>query len=72
MGINHWKFEVLTICTICSDMKTTKEKSFDAVKIQREIRDKIRAETENMTYEELKKYIEQQVSKNEIKPLGQK
>lgn len=53
-------------------MKTTKEKTFDAVKIQREIRDKIRAETENMTYEELKKYIEQQVSKNEIKPLGQK
>jgi acid stress-induced BolA-like protein IbaG/YrbA len=53
-------------------MKTTNEKSFDAVKIQREIRDKIRVETENMTYEQLEKYIEQQVRKNKTNPIGQK
>ena len=31
-------------------MKTKKEKTFDAVKMMREIRDKISAETENMTF----------------------
>jgi len=30
-------------------MKTKKEKSFDAVKMMREIRDKISSETQNMT-----------------------
>ncbi len=39
-------------------MKTKKEKSFDAVKMMREIRDKISSETQNMTFEELKKYID--------------
>ena len=45
-------------------MKTTKEKTLDAVRIQREIREKISSATENMTYEELLKYIEQRVKKN--------
>ena len=35
-----------------------KEKTFDAVKMMRDIRDKINSETSNMTFEELKKYIE--------------
>lgn len=41
-------------------MKTDKpEKQFDAVKMMREIRDKISSETQNMTFDELKAYIEQ-------------
>jgi hypothetical protein len=39
-------------------MKTKKEKSFDAVKMMREIRDKISSETQNMTFDEFKKYID--------------
>ena len=42
-------------------MKTKKEKSFDAVKMMREIRDKISSETQNMTFEELKKYIDSRI-----------
>jgi len=53
-------------------MKTTKEKTFDAVKMQREIRKKIGSETENMSYEELMKYIEQRIKQAEAKPIGQK
>ncbi|MCC5928568.1 MAG: hypothetical protein JJU28_04910 [Cyclobacteriaceae bacterium] len=53
-------------------MKTTKEKTLDAVKIQREIRKKISSETENMTHEELMKYIEQRIKKTGTKPIGQK
>jgi hypothetical protein len=53
-------------------MKTTKKKSLDAVKIQREIRSKINSETENMTYEELMKYIQQRVEKTGTKPVGLK
>lgn len=39
-------------------MKTKEEKSFDIVKMMREIRDKISLETQNMTFEELKNYID--------------
>ncbi len=53
-------------------MKTTKEKTLDAVKIQREIREKINSETANMTYAELMKYIEQRVKKTGTIPIGQK
>jgi hypothetical protein len=35
-----------------------KEKDFDAVKMMREIRDKISLETANMNFEELKNYIQ--------------
>ena len=48
-----------------------KEKTFDAVKMMREIRDKISVETENMTFEELKAYIKTQLSKKTTKLIGQ-
>lgn len=34
-----------------------KEKTFDAVKMMRDIRDKISSETQNMSFVELKEYI---------------
>ena len=53
-------------------METTKkEKTFDAVKMMRDIRDKISAETQNMTFEELKAYIKNRLADNKTKPLGQ-
>jgi hypothetical protein len=53
-------------------METNKKtKPFDAVAMMREIRDKISAETQNMTFEELKKYIESRVKSSGIKPVGQ-
>ena len=53
-------------------MKTNKkEKAFDAVKMMREIRDRISSETENMTFEELKEYIKKQLSENKTEFLGQ-
>lgn len=48
-----------------------KEKSFDAVKMMREIRDKISAETQNMSFEELKAYINQKLAENNSKLIGQ-
>lgn len=54
-------------------METTKkEKSFDAVKMMRDIRDKISAETQNMTLEELKAYIKKQLAANKTKLVGQR
>ncbi|MFH1005628.1 MAG: hypothetical protein V1781_09105 [Bacteroidota bacterium] len=47
-----------------------KEKIFDAVKMMREIRDKISAETQNMTFEELKKYIETRIKNSGLQPIG--
>jgi hypothetical protein len=53
-------------------METIKnEKQFDAVNIMREIRDKISSETQNMTFEELKAYIKQQLADNKAKLIGQ-
>jgi hypothetical protein len=52
-------------------MKTKKEKSFDTVKMMREIRDKISSETQNMTFDELKKYIDSRLRKSGLKPVGQ-
>jgi len=52
-------------------MKTKKEKVFDAVKMMREIRDKISAETQNMTFEEFKKYLESRIKESGFKPIGQ-
>lgn len=45
-----------------------KEKTFDAVKMIREIRDKISSETKNMTFEELKDYMSKKLaaSKNKL------
>lgn len=53
-------------------MKTIKkEKTFDTVKMMREIRDKISSETENMSFEELKAYIKTQLTKKKTKLIGQ-
>ncbi len=52
-------------------MKTKKEKSFNAVKMMREIREKISADTQNMTFEELKKYMDSRIKKIGLKPIGQ-
>jgi hypothetical protein len=53
-------------------METTKkEKTFDAVKMMRDIRDQISAETQNMTFEELKAYIKTQLSESKTKLIGQ-
>ncbi len=60
-------------------MKTTNKeftteqavKQFDAVKMMRDIRDKISSETQNMTFEELKAYIKQQLADSKTKLVGQ-
>ena len=53
-------------------METTKEeKQFDAVKMMREIRDKISSETQNMSFEELKAYIKKKLADNNSKLIGQ-
>jgi hypothetical protein len=48
-------------------MKTTikKEKIFDTVKVLREIKEKIGKETEKMSFEEFKAYLD----KNKLTPL---
>jgi hypothetical protein len=48
-----------------------KEKSFDAVKMMREIREKISIETQNMTFEELKAYIQKRLAESRSKLIGQ-
>lgn len=53
-------------------MKTNKkEKAFDAVKMMREIRDKISLETQHMTFSELKAYIQKKLAEDKLKPSGQ-
>ena len=53
-------------------METTKkEKQFDAVKMMRDIRDQISSETQNMTFEELKAYIQKHLTENKTKLVGQ-
>jgi hypothetical protein len=39
--------------------------------MMREIRDKISAETQNMTFEEFKKYIDTQIMSSGLRPIGQ-
>jgi hypothetical protein len=48
-----------------------KEKTFDAVKMMRDIRDKISAETQNMTFAELKAYMKDKMKESKLKPVGQ-
>ena len=48
-----------------------KEKTFDAVKMMRETREKISSETQNMTFAELKEYIKIQIKESKLKPIGQ-
>ncbi|MGN6531027.1 MAG: hypothetical protein ACTHK0_04675 [Ginsengibacter sp.] len=45
----------------------SKQKTFDVVKMMREIRDKISAETRNMSFEELKAYINEKLSESKTK-----
>ena len=53
-------------------METTKkQKQFDSVKMMREIREKISSETQNMTFDELKAYIKQNLEKSKTKLVGQ-
>ena len=53
-------------------MKTIKtEKTFDAVKMMRDIRDKISADTQNMSFDELKAYIKKQLAESKTKLIGQ-
>ena len=53
-------------------METTKkEKPFDAVKMMRDIRDKISSETQNMTFAELKNYMQVKMKESKLKPVGQ-
>jgi len=47
-----------------------KEKTFDAVKMMREVRDRISLETQNMTFAELKAYIQNQIKESKLKALG--
>lgn len=47
-----------------------KTKTFDAVKMMREIRDKISDETQNMTLDELKKYVADRLKKSDLKTIG--
>jgi len=47
------------------------KKQFDAVKMMREIRDEISAETQHMSFEELKAYIKQKLTENKTKLIGQ-
>jgi len=50
----------------------TKErtKAFDAVKMMREIRDKISDETQSMNLDQLKKYIADKLKKSHLKAIG--
>ena len=48
-----------------------KEKTFDTVKMMREIRDKISIETKGMTLAELKLYIQTRIKESNFKPVGQ-
>jgi hypothetical protein len=48
-----------------------KEKTFDAVKMMRDIRDKVSSETQNMTFAELKEYIQTKIKESKLKPIGQ-
>jgi hypothetical protein len=53
-------------------METTKkEKQFDALKMMRDIRDKISYETQNMSFDELKAFIKKQLTDNKTKLDGQ-
>ena len=57
--------------TIKKDLSAGKvEKTFDAVKMMRDIRDKVSSETQNMTFAELKDYIQSRIKESKLKPVG--
>jgi hypothetical protein len=49
-----------------------KEKTFDAVKMMRESRDKISQETQNMSFEQLKAYVKAKLTESRAKLVGKK
>lgn len=49
----------------------TNQKKFDSVKMMREIREKISSETQNMTFAELKVYIDKKLVDSKSKLVGQ-
>ncbi len=52
-------------------MKTKEKiKAFDAVKTMRDTRDRISEETQNMTLEQLKKYIADRLKTSHLKSIG--
>ncbi len=51
-------------------METIEEKTFDAVKMVREIRTKVSEETQGMSFEQLKNYIQARLSASKMKPIG--
>jgi hypothetical protein len=54
-------------------METTKnEKDFDAVRMMREIREKISLETQNMSVAQLKEHIKNKLTEGNSKLVGQK
>ena len=53
-------------------METIKvEKTFDAVKMMRDIREKISTEVQGMTFSEFKAYINRQLAESKTKKIGQ-
>jgi hypothetical protein len=53
-------------------MKMNKsKKNFDAVKMMREIRDKISLETQNMSFEQLKEYINAKLNQEKSTLIGE-
>ena len=45
-------------------------KTFDSVKMMRDIRNKISDETQNMTLDQLKKYIADKLKNSHLKTIG--
>lgn len=52
------------------ETKQKKQKTFDAVKSMRSIRDQISEETKDMNLKQLKKYIAEKLKKSPLKALG--
>ena len=51
------------------DTSVKKEKTFDTVKVFREIKEKIAKETENMTFEQFKAYLNRNQISTTIDPV---
>lgn len=51
-------------------MEAKQTKIFDAVKMMREIRDKVSDETQNMTLEQLKKYVADRLQQSHLRTIG--
>ncbi len=53
-------------------MEIKTKKTFDAVKMMRDIRSKISTETKDMSFDQLKKYISDRIKNSELKNIRQK